>query len=129
MGAEYKPLKSMDVYDFSTETWETHPAEMAEGRSRHASAVDNGKLYVVGGMDANDAPIRTVEVFDFQTATWSVSAPTVLARHSLVVAVHNHTLYVATCSLLCQQCTIDADGGIHGGAIQLSPRGSHGAHG
>mmetsp|Transcript_3006 Transcript_3006/g.5734 ORF Transcript_3006/g.5734 Transcript_3006/m.5734 type:complete len:831 (-) Transcript_3006:133-2625(-) len=60
-------------------TFEFFPAEGAfaqlpaapNARYRHASAVRDGKMYVIGGLGANDSAVLPIDVFEFSSNTWS----------------------------------------------------------
>jgi len=43
-------------------------------RSYHASAVVNGKIYVIGGAGADNKPVGSVQVYDPATGTWAARA-------------------------------------------------------
>lgn len=50
------------------------PKEAPIPRWAHAAAVLDGKIYVIGGVGADNEPISSVEVYDPATDTWGVCA-------------------------------------------------------
>ena len=55
-------------------TWETRAA-MPESRQELASAVLNGKLYVIGGYETGFRSTTTVQVYNPATDTWALAHP------------------------------------------------------
>ena len=53
---------------------------MSTARSQHGSAVVHGKLYVMGGKDADNVALSSVECFDPLTNQWSAVADMGTAR-------------------------------------------------
>jgi N-acetylneuraminic acid mutarotase len=88
---------TVEVYDTATKVWtELAGGGMTLERMDSASAVHEGKLYVVGGHHpAEDDNLRSVEVYDFATQQWSL-LPTEMATargfHGAVV--YEDKLYV-----------------------------------
>ena len=75
-------LSSVERYDPATNAWEA-VAPMATARRVHAVAVLDGKLYAVGGEDA-DGNLSSVERYDPAEAVWEAVAPMATARFSSV---------------------------------------------
>ncbi|SIR30155.1 S8 family serine peptidase [Micromonospora avicenniae] len=69
-GAGTGTERSTWVYDPATNLWTSLP-QMPRGRSAPSAAVVDGKLYVLGGWNADGAPVPTVDVFDPATNAWS----------------------------------------------------------
>ncbi|HEX4224620.1 MAG TPA: kelch repeat-containing protein, partial [Pseudonocardiaceae bacterium] len=68
------PVPQVEVYDPATQSWSVG-ASMPVSVSNAAMTVLDGKLYVVGGCDAEECgDVGTVEVYDPVTNTWSGAA-------------------------------------------------------
>jgi len=72
-------LSSMEVYDVESETW-SNAADMPTPRHHHASAVSNGKLYIMGGY-STILFNATDEVYEYnpQSNQWTEKSPLPLA--------------------------------------------------
>lgn len=72
-GCSYCPSVSdnVHVYTPSSDSWETLDDAMPRERYRHAAAVVDSSLYVIGGRDLDDNVISQVDVLDTDTNTWS----------------------------------------------------------
>ena len=84
-------LTSVERYDPGLNAWEM-VAPIAEARSRAGVAVLDGKLYVVGGITAEqvfrgDGALSSVERYDPATNAWEAVAPMARGRHRPVVAL------------------------------------------
>ena len=79
-------LKTVEKYDASLNRW-SFVEEMKFYRAGHFACVLNGKIFVIGGEDADGTIVREIEVYDANTNTWSVVGRTTakLHNHSLVV--------------------------------------------
>lgn len=90
-----------EVLDTSTAQW-SRIADAPTARNSAASAVIDGRIYVVGGRQAlrqADGSLRQVnvaalEVFDPATGQWSSRAPMPQAQGGLAAAAHAGKLYV-----------------------------------
>ena len=72
-------LPGMEIFDPTSDSWETGP-KMAAGRMFHtATLLEDGKLLVVGGTGA-EGNLRSAEVFDPAASTWSPAGRTSVAR-------------------------------------------------
>jgi len=106
-GITFGLLKSCEIYDPLTRTWE-FAADMVNGRWGHGTAALKGNVYVVGGcsiergMPASDAFMRTInacEVYDPHTNTWREIAPMQTCRAGVrIVAVGSNLIAVGGCS-------------------------------
>jgi N-acetylneuraminic acid mutarotase len=76
----------VECFDPSTGQWSA-VAAMSTARGGHGVAVVDGKVYAVGGMNADEDPLSSVECFDPSTGQWSVVAPMSTARNVLGVGV------------------------------------------
>lgn len=65
------PSDNVHVYTPSSDSWETLDDAMPRERYRHAAAVVDSSLYVIGGRDLDDNVISQVDVLDTDTNTWS----------------------------------------------------------
>jgi N-acetylneuraminic acid mutarotase len=63
-------LNSVCVYDPRANAW-TQLASMGTTRRLHASAAVGGKLYVFGGVGAEDEYLSTAEVYDPASNSWA----------------------------------------------------------
>ncbi len=71
----YTGLKTMEVYDVSTDTWDTTKADMPTGRWGLSAVAFDGKIYVFGGTTGIGATVyASVQVYDPQTNTWMVNS-------------------------------------------------------
>ena len=73
-------------------TW-TSQAALPTPRTELACAVVAGKLFAVGGFNAQAAPVGTVEAFDFAQKTWTRTADYPVAAHHLALVGHQGSLY------------------------------------
>ena len=71
---------SVCMYDPQTNTW-TQLASMSFARRCHASAAVDGKLYVFGGMDAEEE-LDSVEFYDPTSDRWTLVSSLPSACHS-----------------------------------------------
>lgn len=99
--AEHRDTSRVDIYDPATGTW-SRGVDAPTARNSAASAVIDGKIYVVGGRqfleqpDGNPASVNvaSLEVFDPGTGLWSVKAPLPQAAGGLAAAAVGGRLYV-----------------------------------
>jgi N-acetylneuraminic acid mutarotase len=70
------PTAELDIYDTATNTWTTGTPNPVPAAGGSASAVLNGKMYVVGGCDSGScaSPLTAVQVYDPTTDSWSSAA-------------------------------------------------------
>jgi len=90
-------LSVVEYYNPTTRVWATADSSMITPRSTAASAVIDGKLYVVGGTDRKlrSKPVYNVlEVYDPVTDTWASKASMTTARWGAGAAALNGKLYV-----------------------------------
>ncbi|WP_329359947.1 Kelch repeat-containing protein [Streptomyces sp. NBC_01483] len=80
-------------YDPRTGAW-TQRASASDTREAPAHGFVNGKLYVVGGWNANGVPDRTLEVYDPSTDTWTTGTSAPVAYAGSSSAVLDDQLYV-----------------------------------
>ncbi|NNN06665.1 MAG: hypothetical protein HKL90_12250 [Elusimicrobia bacterium] len=83
----------LDVYDPDSDTW-TRQAAMPTAREAAATAVLNGKIFVVGGDGEDHQPLATVEVYDPLSNAWSTAPAMPTPRRNAAAAVLDGKLYV-----------------------------------
>ncbi len=66
---------------------------MPSARTEVTAATLNGRIYVVGGLDADGNSLATVEVFDPEREAWSNAAPLPEGRDHQRLAVLRGRLY------------------------------------
>ena len=88
-----KILKTVEVYNTNTNTWEENKADMLTARQGAVCAVVDGKIYVIGGSTSTKY-LKTVEVYDPATNTWSTKNSMAVGRDTAGVAVIDNKIYV-----------------------------------
>jgi len=87
-------LNAVEEYDPVTDTW-AKKADMSIARSSMASAVVDGKIYVIGGAANTDGmALNTVEEYDPVTDTWAKKADMPTARWEPSAVVAGGKIYV-----------------------------------
>ena len=81
------------VYDPATNSW-TILTPMSIARGGATAQAIGGKIYVVGGLDANGVSLASVEVYDPATDSWSTAAPMSTPRDNPGSAVLDGKLYI-----------------------------------
>ena len=66
-----KSLKTVEKYNNESKQW-SFVKSMHFERRRHSACVFDGKIFVVGGKDANDRVVKTIECYDPTTDEWTV---------------------------------------------------------
>eukprot|EP00039_Didymoeca_costata_P031597 m.35581 g.35581 ORF g.35581 m.35581 type:complete len:389 (+) comp8904_c0_seq1:651-1817(+) len=68
----YCPSLSKSLFEYNplTNTWTALP-DAPRARTRHATAIVDGVLYLLGGRDVDDALIALVDTYDIASKTWS----------------------------------------------------------
>jgi N-acetylneuraminic acid mutarotase len=87
------PLATFFRYDSMANVWEAM-APMSTARDDSAAVVVDGKLYVMGGYDAEIVSLSSVERYDPAKNAWEAVAPMSTVRFALVAAVVDGKLYV-----------------------------------
>lgn len=98
---EHRDTARVDIYDVATGTW-SRGIDAPTARNSAASAVIDGRIYVVGGRQyleqedgsAANVNLATLEVFDPATGLWSVRAPMPQAAGGHGAAAFDGKLYV-----------------------------------
>lgn len=88
-------LPTNEVYDPSTDTWETKKP-MPTSRENVDANVVNGKIYVIGGITDNFRSIHTPvnEVYDPATDSWTTKQPAPFAISNYASAVVDNKIYI-----------------------------------
>jgi N-acetylneuraminic acid mutarotase len=86
-------LKTVEVYNTNTNTWEENKVDMPTARQGAVCAVVDGKIYVIGGSSSSKY-FKTVEVYDPATNTWATKKSMAIARDTAGVAVIDNKIYV-----------------------------------
>jgi N-acetylneuraminic acid mutarotase len=88
-------LSTNEVYDPSTDTWETKKPMPTSREGVEANAV-NGKIYVIGGMTDNSRSIHTPvnEVYDPASDSWTTKQQASLAVANYASAVVDNKIYI-----------------------------------
>jgi len=66
-------LRSVEKYDPALNKW-AFVGDMSTERSGHTACVINGKIHLVGGIDANNKFVTAVEIYDPFEESWNVVA-------------------------------------------------------
>lgn len=88
-------LSTNEVYDPSTDTWETKKP-MPTSRDQLEASVVNGKIYLIGGVTDNYRSIITSvnEVYDPATDSWTTKQPAPIAVANYASAVVDKKIYI-----------------------------------
>ena len=92
MDANYREVDTVTSLDLVTKRYTTL-APMIAARKWHATAVVDGKLFVMGGY--NDGYLSSVECLDLETGQRSEMAPMTRVRGRQGAAVLGGKIYVA----------------------------------
>jgi N-acetylneuraminic acid mutarotase len=88
------PISSpMFVFNIVSNSWTPMNPDRPLLGNHHAVEVYNGRMYLIGGLDANSA--GQVQIYDPSTNGWSVGAPAPYAAGSCCSAVINGKIYIA----------------------------------
>lgn len=98
-GSNYDPPSTiLDLYDPSTDTWSTAPADQALARAQFAAGADGRYIYVAGGSSALgniSSPYYTsFMIYDSVTDAWSTGTSLPVGLRETVGAVVNGKFYV-----------------------------------
>jgi N-acetylneuraminic acid mutarotase len=85
-----------EVYDPSTDTWETKTPLSKGSRAELTASVINGKIYAVGGyfFGLYRVSSNVLEVYDPETDTWTTKTPMLSSVYSCSSAVIDNKMYV-----------------------------------
>jgi N-acetylneuraminic acid mutarotase len=78
------PLKTLEAYDASTDSWKTLP-QMNTARDNAAAVTGtDGHIYVIGGIGTGSSrSLNSVEAYDPTTSTWATVTPMTTHRDGL----------------------------------------------
>ncbi|MBP7282316.1 MAG: hypothetical protein KBA66_12115 [Leptospiraceae bacterium] len=79
IGNDGLPVAQIDLYDPVIDTWFPNVTTIPTPRSFAGIAQVNGKIYVIGGINANSAMTNIVEEFNPTTLTWRSSTTGAIA--------------------------------------------------
>jgi len=68
------PYRSVEVYDFDSDSWSAGP-ELPSPRHHAAGVADGRDLYVIGGRDPSDLTLSKVDRLDVRTGAWKRVTP------------------------------------------------------
>jgi len=89
-------IRTMEVYDPFTDSWDTTKAPMPTGRVEFGVGVADGKIYVIGGANTHSSvPFGTVEEYDPLTNLWTTRRPMPTPRKGAAYGVIDNKIYVA----------------------------------
>jgi N-acetylneuraminic acid mutarotase len=92
----YSCLKTMEVYDPDTDTWDTTKTDMPTARAELCVAAVNGKIYAIGGaLSHQGTTLGVVEEYDTLTDSWITKAPMPTARKGSACGVWDDKIYIA----------------------------------
>jgi N-acetylneuraminic acid mutarotase len=86
-------LDNNEMYDPTTEAWETL-TPMPTARQHVKAAVVDNKIYVIGGLESWSIVSSKNEVYDPQTDTWEEKAAIPTPKHNYSTAVYNDKIYI-----------------------------------
>jgi N-acetylneuraminic acid mutarotase len=89
-------MNTTEAYDPHTDTW-TSKKDMPTARHHAASAMVDGKIYVLGGrtvVDSNLANLNNNEMYNPKTDQWVSLQPMPSKRSGIAATTYNSTLFV-----------------------------------
>jgi hypothetical protein len=89
------PRLAVEAYDAAGDSWITDFADLPAAHCYAGCAVLDGKIYVVGGSDANRADLSRVDRFDPATNTWDTVPSLPSPRNALAACAFDGSVYVA----------------------------------
>lgn len=133
LSAPVAVTNTAEIYDPATQTWTT-AAPMAEARAYHtATVLADGRVLVVGGIDASGNALATVEIYDPTTDTWA-SGPAyqaAVAHHRATRLANGNVLVtggVSGSTYRTEAAVFDAVGNTWGANVPMgTARARHGA--
>jgi len=84
-------LRTVEVYDPSTNTWSTASHPMPTPRAQLAAVALNGNAYAIGGFDSS--PVNAVEVYHASVDSWTGGTGLAGNRFGLAAAEVNGMIY------------------------------------
>jgi N-acetylneuraminic acid mutarotase len=91
-GGGFAAIERVYVYDPSQNEW-TRLADLPEPRGAMGTAHVDGRLYAVGGTDADGATTSRHDAYDIESNQWIEAAPLPSARDHLAVAAIDGMVY------------------------------------
>jgi len=93
MGLAEPTIMIVEEYNPATDTW-VRKADMPTARSQLSASAVNGKIYAIGGRDAQDTTLSAVEEYDPSTDTWTKKADMPMPAFDHTASVVNGKIYV-----------------------------------
>ena len=84
---------AVEVYDPSTDTWQTKQP-MPTARAYLEASVVNGQIYLVGGMNNKDKYVNLNEVYTVANDSWAMVEPIPYSVYSYASAVCGDKIYI-----------------------------------
>ncbi|MCR6639121.1 MAG: T9SS type A sorting domain-containing protein [Sporocytophaga sp.] len=91
-------VEPIDVFDFSSQTWESLPNNIPTPRGGCSSVVLGNELLVIGGEGpgtVNNLAFNKTEALNLTTKTWRTLAPLDSGRHATNAIVYDNKIYIA----------------------------------
>ena len=91
-------IAEVDVFDFTTNTWITLPAEnnLPTLRAGTTSVTIGDRLIVMGGESSSQVPAHSeVEAYDVSDKRWHILQPMLQGRHGTQAIVHEGKVFIA----------------------------------
>ncbi len=91
-------VEAIDVFDFSSKTWESWPNNIPTPRGGCASVILGNELLVIGGEGpgtVNNQAFNKTEALNLTTKTWRTLAPIDNGRHATQAIAYNNKIYIA----------------------------------
>lgn len=92
MFARWDPYDHLDRYDPATDTWTTLPS-MPEPRGAGGVTFGQGKIWYVGGINAERGLSNSLFAYDIATGSWETLSPMKHARDHMRLEYHDGALY------------------------------------
>ncbi|GAL85255.1 Kelch repeat-containing protein [Sporocytophaga myxococcoides] len=92
-------VAAIDVFDFSSQTWESWPNNIPTPRGGCSSVILGDDLLVIGGEGpgtVNNLAFNKTEALNLTTQTWRTLAPLDNGRHATQAIAYNNKIYIAS---------------------------------
>jgi len=93
IGEEWQYHSTVEVYDPTSNTWATK-ADIPTPRDSIVAEEINGKIYVIGGGNAENVNLAIVEEYNPMTNEWNSKTPMPTSRSNMASAVVDGKIYV-----------------------------------
>ncbi len=92
--SENKATGDVDIYAIDQENWETEYAPMPQARFGASSAVLNGFIYQIGGIDQEEEPLADVQILKTGTGAWESGPSLPYPVYGAAACSFNETIYL-----------------------------------